>query len=239
MKGFDEVLGSVLYAAHALDCADQLIVLFILDLPGLVLSAASAQQPAPPHGGAPGQPGHCHREQHRCGLEFDDQKTAQEVLEGLSHVSDFAYAVVFRAGGDVMAQALRTPSAVPYLPAGERPQITVSSGVLRIDQLVRGKGGGTGTLTLALSLASPAAEERGQTHRLAGCALVFLWAASATVVGTILIGPVRLMTDLALRIADGDLSQPSLEMSGAPTDRQDGRCLRQDAVDAAQPGQHC
>ena len=40
-------------------------------------------------------------------IEFDDQKTAQEVLEGLTHVSDFAYAVVFRAGGGVMAQALR------------------------------------------------------------------------------------------------------------------------------------
>lgn len=147
-------------------------------------------------------------------IEFDDQKTAQEVLEGLTHVSDFAYAVVFRAGGGVMAQALRTPSAIPYLPAGERAQISVSSGVLRIDQLVRGKGGGTGTLTLALSLSSLVAEEREQTRiGLLAALLVFLvGCVSNFVVGTILIGPVRLMTDLALRIADGDLSQPSLDI---------------------------
>jgi methyl-accepting chemotaxis protein len=147
-------------------------------------------------------------------LEFDDQKTAQEVLEGLSHVADFDYAVVFRSSGEVMAEVKQPQAHVPYQKPGEHPVVTQVGRVLRADQLVRGKGGGTGTLTLGLSMASQTAEEQEQTRLgIAVAVIVFLFGClSIFVVGTIVIGPVRLMTELALRIADGDLSQPSLDI---------------------------
>lgn len=147
-------------------------------------------------------------------IEFDDRKTAQEVLEGLSQVSDFEYAVVFRASGEVMAQAKRGAAPSQPTTVGEIPVVKAGAGVLRVDQLVRGKGGGTGTLTLGLSTASLAAEEREQTRIGIWVAFVIflLGCFSNFIVGTVLIGPVRLMTDLALRIADGDLSQPNLDI---------------------------
>ncbi len=147
-------------------------------------------------------------------LEFDDRKTAQEVLEGLSQVADFEYAVVFRSGGDSLAQAQRGNAPTQPIPTGERPTLTHEGGVLRIDQLVRGKGGGSGTLTLGLSLASLTAEEQQQTRiGILAAFVVFLFGClSNFAVGTILIGPVRLMTERALRIAEGDLSQPNLDI---------------------------
>ncbi len=147
-------------------------------------------------------------------LEFDDQKTAQEVLESLSHVADFEYAVVLRSSGEVMAQVQRTRTALPRIAATEQATVILAGGILRVDQQVRGKGGGTGTLTLGLSLASQIAEEREQTRLgILAALVVFLFGClSNFAVGTILVGPVRLMTDLALRIADGDLSQPSLDI---------------------------
>lgn len=115
-------------------------------------------------------------------IEFDDRKTAQEALEGLSQVSNFEYAVVFRANGEVMAQVKRGAAPSKPTTVGEHPVVKAGGGVLRVDQLVRGKGGGTGTLTLGLSMASLAAEEREQTHIGIWAALVIssFWAASAT-----------------------------------------------------------
>lgn len=147
-------------------------------------------------------------------IEFDDQKSAQEALEGLSQVSDFAYAAVFLGTGAVMAEVKTTNEPISRMPPSERPTVTQVGGVLRIDQLVRGKAGATGTLTLGLSLASLIAEQQEQTRLgiLVALVVFLLGSLSNFVVGTILIGPVRLMTERALRIADGDLSQPNLDV---------------------------
>ena len=149
------------------------------------------------------------------GIEFDDVHSVQESLEGIRPISDFAYALVRRANGTVMVSI--NPDRVPEsrVEPSEHGVITYHNGLMRLDRLVRCKGGATGTLTLGFSLLGLQEEQRTQERIvILVSVLVFLLGCGTNfLIGTILVGPLRLMTSVALRIASGDLSQPNLGIS--------------------------
>lgn len=149
------------------------------------------------------------------GLEFDDAKNVKELLEGLRPLSDFEYAVVYRANGTVLTSINleRMPKEHPGSVSESR--VSYQNGHLRLDRQVSGRGGATGMLSLGFSLSGLHEELHDQARIiilvsilvfLFGCAVNFL-------IGTILVGPLRLMTSVALRIASGDLSQPGIGVS--------------------------
>lgn len=149
------------------------------------------------------------------GIEFDDVHNVQESLEGLRTVADFAYAVVRRANGTVMVSINPERAPEGRVEPSDNGVITYQNGMIRLDRLVRCKGGGTGTLTLGFSLLGLQHEQHSQERMvtlvsvlvfLLGCGINYL-------IGTILVGPLRVMTRVALRIASGDLSQPNLGIS--------------------------
>ena len=146
------------------------------------------------------------------GVEFDDKTNVQEALEGFRLVADFEFAQVRRANGTVLASL--NPERVPstLVQVGEQPVLSHVGGVLRLDRQVRGKSGVTGTLTLGFSLSSVRNETRTQTQVVVlVSALVFVLGIAANfIIGTVLVRPIGLMTQVALRIASGDLSQSSL-----------------------------
>jgi methyl-accepting chemotaxis protein len=147
-------------------------------------------------------------------VEFDDARSAQETLSGLIHVADFAYAIVLRENGTALASVGAGAPSQPRGAGGGATWLGTEGEIRRIDQKVQGRGGGSGTLILGLSLRSLIAETRAETRLdLWVAVVVFLLGCVGTfVIGTILVGPVHLMTDLALRIADGDLSQKNLDI---------------------------
>ena len=146
------------------------------------------------------------------GIEFDDAKNVKESLEGLRPVADFEYAVVHRQNGTVMAgvNSERMPAGTGT-PSGT-PNISYQNNMIRIDRPISGRGGASGTLSLGFSLSGQQEELRNQVRIVMLVAiLVFLFGCAANfLIGTILVGPLRLMTTVALRIASGDLSQPNL-----------------------------
>jgi methyl-accepting chemotaxis protein len=147
------------------------------------------------------------------GVEFDDAHSVKESLEGLRPVSDFDYAVVRRANGSVLIAV--NPERVPEsrVDVSQHTVISYPSGAtMRLDRLVQSKGGVTGTLTLGFSLTGLQEEQRSQERLVFFIsALVFLLGCGTNfVIGTVLVGPLRLMTQVALRIASGDLSQPNI-----------------------------
>src|SRR5262249_16867696 len=102
----------------------------------------------------------------------------------------------------------------PDIPIHAGPDITPFKrpGKLHVSAPVTGKGGTSGSILVGFSLAELEQEQAAQ-RRLVGMvsAVVFVLAlAVCFIIGTLLIGPLGRMTQLALRVASGDLSDPDL-----------------------------
>lgn len=149
------------------------------------------------------------------GIEFDDKQNVADTLEGLRAVQDFSYAVVMRANGTTLASINPDRMGGPITSSSETPTLINQSGMLRIDRQVRSKGGTLGYLSIGFSLAHEQADIRTQTQFIIWvCFFVFLFGAVANVgLGIVLAEPLKMMTDVALRIAKGDVSQPNLNVN--------------------------
>lgn len=75
-----------------------------------------------------------------------------------------------------------------------------------------GKVGVVGTLTLGFSMSGLQLEMRAWQRNIILWSLLVLLLGTAVnyIIGTILVGPIHMITSVALRIAGGDLSQPNL-----------------------------
>ena len=93
------------------------------------------------------------------------------------------------------------------------PLLAYAGDILRVDAPIRGKSGATGTLTIGFSLNELEREVAGNRITVMEvCAILFALGLFASfIIGTYLVSPIRRMTDAALRIAAGDLSQADLQ----------------------------
>ncbi len=150
------------------------------------------------------------------GLEFDDTTNLNELLAGLSTAPEATYAAVRRGNGTVMAAW--KPDLVPAasVTLGDAPVVSYVGGQLRVDAPIKAKGGSHGSVTLGFSLDELEKEVHSNSMAVALVSLlVFLFGLAVSfVIGTVLVRPVQKMTAVALRIADGDISQREVEVPG-------------------------
>ncbi len=147
-----------------------------------------------------------------AGVEFDDAKNSQESIEGLRLVTDFDYALVRRVNGTALVSINSERIPDTRVAVGSQSVITIHNGVMRIDRAVTGKVGVVGTLTLGFSMSGLQAEMKAWQRNIILWSLLVLLLGTAVnyIIGTILVGPIHMITSVALRIAGGDLSQPNL-----------------------------
>jgi methyl-accepting chemotaxis protein len=150
------------------------------------------------------------------GLEFDDAASVQSLLNGLAGSSDVAYAVVQRPNGSHLAAYRGEQAPGDNLPPTDPSSSTVYVGdQLRLRASIRGRSGVAGVLRLGFSLDELKREQRSQDVAVGYVSLIlFLLGLGASfVVGTVLVRPVREITEVARRIARGDLSQAELKVN--------------------------
>jgi methyl-accepting chemotaxis protein len=147
------------------------------------------------------------------GLDFDDTASVSELLSGLSVTHDVVYAAVRRQNGSVLA-AYHADMLPADVSGGADHGDPDRAGILRVDLPVRGKGGSTGTVTLGIArdeLERQVVAERTRVFELS-MAVFIVALALASLIGTVLVRPIQRMTEVALRIANGDLSQGELKV---------------------------
>jgi len=153
-----------------------------------------------------------------AGLEFDDSASVTELLNGLAATPEILYAAVRRADGTLFAafRKEKVPGGVAV--TSDEPVLSYSDTELRLDTRIVAKGGATGVLTVGSSLAEMHQEIAANQKVVMGVSLVvfLLGLMVSFFVGTLLIRPIQRMTEVALRIAGGDISQAEL-----PTGTQD------------------
>src|SRR3954447_15061825 len=150
-------------------------------------------------------------------IEFDDPAAVQALLSSVSSSGELVYAVVYRPNGSVLS-AYKPELAPPgsnALPEGST--VTAHTGdQLRLKAPIKGRSGAGGVLSLGFTLDELKREKRSQDLAVAWVSLVvfLVGLAASALIGTVLVRPVREMTDVALRIARGDLSQQELQIAG-------------------------
>jgi methyl-accepting chemotaxis protein len=145
------------------------------------------------------------------GFEFEDAESVTALLRGLEGSSDLLYAGVRKTDGSMLA-SWNFELIPPPKPIGDAPVVVFENQQLRLDTPITTRAGSRGILTVGFSLAELEADKEEQRQMVALVSLlVFLFGLAASfLVGTLLVKPIRTMTDVALRIARGDLSQPEL-----------------------------
>jgi methyl-accepting chemotaxis protein len=147
-------------------------------------------------------------------LEFNEDKGAADTLRLLDVDHEATYAVLLRRDGSRFAawnpsnaRVLGNPGTVGRL-AYEDDQLHIVRPVLNTKEPGRQEG----TLILGFSTATLQHERQSATQAVATVMLIVVLVGliAAGLVGTLLVRPLRGMTDAALRIARGDLSQPDL-----------------------------
>jgi methyl-accepting chemotaxis protein len=149
------------------------------------------------------------------GLEFDDAANVQQLLNGLGGTAEILYATVRRPNGSVLAalhperahdEAMQVPTQVTTSYANDE---------LRVFAPVRARSGSVGLLTLGFALDELKREKHAQDVAVGWVSIIvfILGLGVSFVVGTVLVRPVRQMTEVALRIARGDLSQSELHVT--------------------------
>ena len=149
-----------------------------------------------------------------AGLEFDDSKTVTELLKGLGEAPEVVYAVVRRNDGTLFA-GWKSEQAAPFQVVKELAMSTTAD-ELRVELPIHTRGGVSGWLAIGFSLRELEAEKH-EIRWLVGSAsgVVFLVGLLASLfIGTLIVRPVERMTEVAQRIARGDLSQEELDVRG-------------------------
>ena len=151
-----------------------------------------------------------------AGVDLDDSDAVRDVLKSLSSAPDVLYAIVRRANGEPLATWKADRAAAAFIQVGDTPSLVYSPDELRVDARVRGKGGATGVLSLGFSLVD--LEHEKVAHRWVTAAVslvVFVTGLLASILlSRLLVAPIGRMTQIALRIAAGDLSHGELGSQG-------------------------
>jgi signal transduction histidine kinase/CheY-like chemotaxis protein len=138
-------------------------------------------------------------------LEFDDAVAATAMLENLSSTRGAAWAALVRPDGSTLAR-WRDPPAIGRGPVAEEG-IEYGAEVIVVRLHVAGRSGRVGSLAIAFDLAELQAR-RAETLRwlaMASAVLLVMGVTGAYLIGTIVARPLRRMTAVAERIAEGDL----------------------------------
>jgi signal transduction histidine kinase len=138
-------------------------------------------------------------------LDFDDPVGAAAALASLDATSGAAYAVLERPDGSVLASwRAPDPSRLPEIPAGDL--VAFHGGLIHVRIPVTTRTGRTGSLRLGFDLRE--LEERRQDARATvfemSLLLVVIGLAGTFGIGTLLVRPLRRMTEVARRITAGD-----------------------------------
>jgi methyl-accepting chemotaxis protein len=147
------------------------------------------------------------------GFEFDDSTNIRELLgAGAARAPEVLYAGVRRANGTVLGAW--HPELMPPAPdhVGLEPLVRFDRDRVVVEALVQGKAGAPGTLSIGFALNELAREERANLVTVAAVSLLVfgIGLVLAFFIGTLVVRPIRRMTDVALRIAEGDLSHGDL-----------------------------
>jgi methyl-accepting chemotaxis protein len=148
------------------------------------------------------------------GLDFDDATYVAEMLNGMSTSPEVLYAVVYRSNGTVLA-GYRPELVPPGNPvAGVEPTLTYGNDQLRVDALVKGKGGSTGTLRIGFGLHELESEVSANRAvvGLASAILFVIGLVASSMIASVLVRPIEEMTKISSNIAKGDLSQDELQV---------------------------
>jgi methyl-accepting chemotaxis protein len=149
------------------------------------------------------------------GVEFDDAGHVQESLDRLKASDGVLCARVRRADGRTLARwgTELTPGAPDLAPS---PGVVFDRDWMRVVVPVRAKGGASGTVAIRFSLAELEREKRTNRMLIGLVALTVLVTglAASFAIGTYVATPIRRMTAISQRIAQGDLSQPELDLAG-------------------------
>jgi methyl-accepting chemotaxis protein len=148
------------------------------------------------------------------GVEFDDAASVKELLAGLAVTPDVIYAAVRRGNGSILATY--KGEMLPEEPPArvDRPQHSEKDGTLRVDVPIRAKGGAAGTLTIGVALDELERQVSAERSRVLQLSLLVfaVGLGVAFFIGTFLVRPIEQMTEVASRIASGDLSQGELRI---------------------------
>jgi len=148
-----------------------------------------------------------------AGLEFEDKDMVQGVFAGAEKDRDFAYVALFTRGGAEFAVRGDSPTFVAAdLEWVADPVVVSRRGIIEVTHPVHSEGGSEGILKLALS--KRAISKERETIVIASVAIavvtLLLGMLVAWVLGASLGRRTRKMSDVARRVADGDLSHPLL-----------------------------
>jgi methyl-accepting chemotaxis protein len=150
------------------------------------------------------------------GLEFDDATNVKDLLDQLRSAEGVAYAAVRRNDGSLFA-AWR-PELLTDLGAKVEPEpiIVFQGELLHVITPIHARAGASGSLVLGFSLLELERDKRANRAVVLAVAAVVLGFGLAVsfVFGSYFVRPIRRMTEIALRLARGDLSQAELEIEG-------------------------
>lgn len=152
------------------------------------------------------------------GLEFEDTENVRNLLLGLDRAGDVQYAQVIKADGSSLTSWTSSEWGGKKIPAparvGDDTIHEEQNGVLKVDAPIRSKSGARGVLTVGFSLDQLETDRRDQLKGVgfASFGVFLIGLVISFAIGTLLVRPIRAMTDVALRIARGDLNQPELLM---------------------------
>ncbi len=148
-------------------------------------------------------------------LDFDDPLTAEEQLASLERSQTAVYAVLLRPDGSVFAgwhAERRQVASETALHSGS----SIHSGNVDVRVPIHTRLGHDATLVARFSLADLESEEREalRSALVVSALMLAIGALAAFAAGTLLVRPLRRVTDIAHRITEGDLSaQQQLDLT--------------------------
>ncbi|HEY6006449.1 MAG TPA: ATP-binding protein [Anaeromyxobacter sp.] len=140
-------------------------------------------------------------------LDFEDRRTAAEVLASLDSTKGAAYAALLRPDGTVLASWRHPPAGSPAPPSRDGA-IVYGAGMLHVRVEVQVRSGGAGALVVGFTL-DELAERRLEAQYLVLRTSLLVLAVTLALgfgIGGLLLKPLQRVTALAARIARGDES---------------------------------
>jgi signal transduction histidine kinase len=156
-------------------------------------------------------------------LDFEDRRTAAEVLASLESTKGAAYAALLRPDGTRLASWREPPAGAPAPPIRDGA-IVYGAGMLHVRVDVEMRSGGAGALLVGFTL-DELAERRREAQALVLRTSLLVLAVTVALgfaIGGLLLKPLQRVTALAARIARGDESA-ALDLGGVGRSDETGR----------------
>jgi signal transduction histidine kinase/ActR/RegA family two-component response regulator len=147
-------------------------------------------------------------------LDFGDAVYAQRLLATLASSPEVLHGALLREDGSALA--MWRPSQVPSIPLAGPEETWIHGQQLIARVPLQTRGGQRGTLVVGFSLAGLEAERRRTLELTAiiSALILGLGGLAAFGLGTLLVGPLKRVTRVALRISEGDsAAQAELDLS--------------------------